>query len=662
MFLSICSFQGLYVSATVTNLGLDAGDAKVSEDGIVAFRVRESEQGNGDLNGDGDSGDDVLHLHDPATDATLNLGLVSSRFYSINVEVIVFDVDETAQGNSDLNGDGDSNDQVLHVHDLSTGTTTNLGLAGSLVKVDLDRIAFVVLEDQQGSTDLNGDSDTTDEVLHLYDSSADTTVNLGLATPTGIVEPVAWIEDDFVAFAVFEDRQGGADLNGDGDGTDRIMYTYDFGSDTITNTGLALTQANTCCSYEVGRGLVFFDVLEDGQSADFNGDGDTLDEVAHILEFATGDITNIGIAIDYKLWWSGRWFKMQASEESNGNTDFNNDGDATDMVTHVYDLDTGSLINTGLAARGGSSADVLHLIVDEQNQGNTDLNGDGDADDWVLHLVELPSLSMTNLGLCWSPIIGGSSVEDNIYAVAANENDCGNTDLNGDGDSSDGVAHVVDLTTGSVVNLGLAVSMLSVLDDVVTLFVSEASQDNTDLNGDGDTSDNILQVYNPDTDTTTSTGLVSYFAIPQYGVVVLGAQEADGNADLNGDGDSLDRVLHTYDVSTGTTTNSGLAFDRLSTNYLGIVAFGVYESDHGSTDLNGDGDSLDYVIHILELEKPGETPGGTENPPPGQGGTPPGQGGTPPGLPDPPPGQGGDNPGQDGCAPDCAPGQKKKNG
>ena len=45
--------------------------------------------------------------------------------------------DESQQGNHDLNADGDSSDRVIHVHDLETGETKNLELATLLVAIRL---------------------------------------------------------------------------------------------------------------------------------------------------------------------------------------------------------------------------------------------------------------------------------------------------------------------------------------------------------------------------------------------------------------------------------------------------------------------------------------------------------------------------------------------
>src|SRR5262245_34958906 len=90
---------------------------------------------------------------------------------------IPFAVSEPDQG-ADLNGDGDKEDFVLHVRRAADGAVINLGLAvqdvaGSggrlgISSVSGDLVAFAVGEQAQGGTDLNGDGDTNDFVLHVY--------------------------------------------------------------------------------------------------------------------------------------------------------------------------------------------------------------------------------------------------------------------------------------------------------------------------------------------------------------------------------------------------------------------------------------------------------------------------------------------------------------
>ena len=87
---------------------------------LVVFGAFESRQGNTDMNGDGDALDRVLHIHDTVTATTVNLGQATDGFVNPpDGNLLSFLVKETAQDNTDLNGDGDVGDMVLHVADLS---------------------------------------------------------------------------------------------------------------------------------------------------------------------------------------------------------------------------------------------------------------------------------------------------------------------------------------------------------------------------------------------------------------------------------------------------------------------------------------------------------------------------------------------------------------
>src|SRR3972149_3166439 len=154
---------------TATNVGLDASLGFQLDGNLVAFGVFESNQGNTDLNGDGDTNDTVLHVFDKARGTTTNVGLDAGGF-QLDGKLVAFGVSESNQGNTDLNGDGDTNDTVLHVFDKGRGTTTNVGLDTSFgFQLDGNLVAFGVTESNQGNTDLNGDGDTNDTVLHVFD-------------------------------------------------------------------------------------------------------------------------------------------------------------------------------------------------------------------------------------------------------------------------------------------------------------------------------------------------------------------------------------------------------------------------------------------------------------------------------------------------------------
>ena len=87
-------------------------------------------------------------------------------------------------------------------------------------------------EGAQGETDLNGDGDTFDDVLFVYDAAKNRVIETGLAAVHGIgrdvssflfVVPPA-VLGDTVVFLVHEPAQGLTDLNGDGDTFDAVFF------------------------------------------------------------------------------------------------------------------------------------------------------------------------------------------------------------------------------------------------------------------------------------------------------------------------------------------------------------------------------------------------------------------------------------------------------
>src|SRR5205814_395539 len=81
------------------------------------------------------------------------------------------------EGTTDFNGDGDTGDSVVQVYPVTapSGTAwTNVGQAADTVDVAGSVVAFITPEAAQGHQDLNGDGDTTDRVLQVYDADAGT--------------------------------------------------------------------------------------------------------------------------------------------------------------------------------------------------------------------------------------------------------------------------------------------------------------------------------------------------------------------------------------------------------------------------------------------------------------------------------------------------------
>ena len=159
---------------------------------VIAFLVGEPAQGATDLNGDGDAIDDVLFLYDATTRRTLNTGLAVGHGVGRDVSSFTFPVmpvvsgdgiavlvGEAEQGGTDLNLDGDIEDDVLYTIDPKSGESLNLELAVAVVsgpfgarnpiplQVQGRQVTFVAGEIEQGGFDLNGDGDRDDQVAYL---------------------------------------------------------------------------------------------------------------------------------------------------------------------------------------------------------------------------------------------------------------------------------------------------------------------------------------------------------------------------------------------------------------------------------------------------------------------------------------------------------------
>jgi len=124
LLLLLLSPQTTLAQAVVTNVGIDASQGFVLENGFVAFRVWESLSGT-DLNGDTDTVDFVLHIYDTTSGALVNTGVEASGQIHVTGDYVAWQVFEFAQGFEDLNGDGDTNDLVLHYVHMPSGAVTS---------------------------------------------------------------------------------------------------------------------------------------------------------------------------------------------------------------------------------------------------------------------------------------------------------------------------------------------------------------------------------------------------------------------------------------------------------------------------------------------------------------------------------------------------------
>ena len=237
---------------------------------------------------------------------------------------VVFRVSEDRQGETDLNGDGDTSDFVPHLFNVRTGVITNVGLAAILGSLDRNWATLVVREENQAATDLNGDGDTDDRVLHLFNAKTGAVTNLGFDISR------VFIDNKWIVFEVREANQAATDLNGDDDAFDRVLHLLNLKTGVIANVGLDVS------SIRQDKKRVAFCVREANQgAADLNGDGDAADCVLHVFNKATGVITNVGLDVIGGIRIDNKWIAFEVREANQAATDLNGDGDATDRVIHV---------------------------------------------------------------------------------------------------------------------------------------------------------------------------------------------------------------------------------------------------------------------------------------------------------------------------------------
>lgn len=576
LFFAMASSQ---VGAQATNLGL-SGTVCGVRDELFALLASESADGV-DYNLDGDTFDNVLHLYDARTGELLNLGFARSGNLSDdlwNEELLALTVSELNQGSQDLNGDGDAEDELLYLYDVaarrSIGFVGSAALSTELVQGRY--VAYLRDEDADDGADWNGDGDTTDEVAFLYDAVAATSRNTGLATIDSLLAPsndqTSFLANVLVV-TVDELAQGNTDLDGDGEVRDGILFVYDLQTGAIENTGepsLLVSRAGPIAAVS----------QNERPGDDMNGDGDRLDRVAKIYDPLQGTLTNTRTAAstvdsDPRAHGAYIWSVSEADQSA----DLNGDGDKglLEEIAFVYDRSTGQTTNLGVTSEATHLAYPWAFVLSRETWEGVSLNGDKDQRDSVLHVTDLRTTETTNTGLA-SSSFDFHLFGQGMFAIRVGEFDQGDTDLNGDGDMDDFVLHIFDGTSGSIENTGRTMAGSSFLPAVrwsggrFVYVVSEASELGTDLNSDGDTGDDVASLYDPCTGEFTSLSFAVLNASRRFAftedTVLLAALEAGQGADLNGDGDLLDEVFHVVDVAPATS-----GFARIGAGTPGTSGF-----------------------------------------------------------------------------------------
>ena len=601
--------------ASLENLGGERIDGYGPQHGhFLVYGVSESFVGR-DLNGDGDEADSIVHLRNLRTDTTICTGFAAMYPGALEgyLDWVPLQVSEFYQG-EDLNGDGDRDDTVLHLHQISTGATRNLrvraGFGLPFSSSDPNLLGWVPLFVSSGPS-------SRESSLHLHNlSTGETTDTRACGNP--------WIR-----------TRNGFAFNRGG-----IVGVFDLDRREAHSTTLPAGRLASDGEW------ILSGVAEEALGVDLNGDGDKSDrDVLHAHHIVSGETRNLGLS-SREIYWFGDSIVFNVKP---GHVPFS----PSDQVAYRYDLFAGALEELGggrvkyevedhliLQRDDGSIEDSLveiyHassrevtarfadavvlpaytgfdpwlvLLVSEK-YAQADWNGDGDVDDNVLLAHDVSRHETKTLGAYvandyetfWSE---GSRL---IYPVdEAGEG----RDLDGDGDvglddGGRGVVFVHDFITGETSNLR-TLDPLSQYPRLssgtrIAIGVREGDRD-ADLNGDGDREDTVVHIF----DTTTKKAMnlcIAGSPVFHENIVVVEAVERAEGRDLNGDEDVEDhRVIHVHDTQTGITQNLGVSCAPLCSGGRSLgdrVIFPVDESAQRQ-DLNGDGDIEDAVIHLLTL-------------------------------------------------------------
>lgn len=332
----------------------------------------------------------------------------------------------------------------------------------------------------------------------------------------------------------------------------------------------------------------------------------------------------------------GYQFAYLANESTSGATDMNSDGDTLDDVAVLVDARTRVETSTGIAARSVALlGDELYLAVVESADG-FDWNGDAAQDDVVLLHWEGLSRSATAVATLQSSgkdmLVAGAR----LWFVAS---------AGTQGIVADGLHRLDELApTPVVVALGgpLAAAdepdLLGTQAGCVFLGLDEAAE-GADLNGDGDQTDaSVLALVDAGeaTPLVRSTGLaMPGDSSPVTARAVSGAiaevaflvDEAAQNANFNNsdapglgsawqedqctadrDTDTLDAVAHylrwTQWIAGEPARNTGLPGSDAVVLVDGYIAVDCDETAHGGCDLNQDLDASDTIARWTQIVAP----------------------------------------------------------
>ncbi len=446
-----------------------------------------------------------------------------------------------------------------------------------------DFASVFVVSEGDADTDLNGDGDTydlvatfrgrSDGVLHpLGAPEGCATTGAALGRAVSMIQhppfslPAFEAFDDYLAVLESEADQNQCDRNSDGDTFDSILSVFRLGAGEAITEGLLPVRAvdpSPLVNQQplaASAGRLFFRSSEVEGQFDYDGNGQVTDSILEVMELPSGSITTLCAATQVAA-SNGRsaFLRPESLHPSTGCAagSLNGDGDTSDSVVQLWG-GSGAPSNTGLAATAVSiSNEWAAAVVSETAQAATDLNGDGDTADGVVFVHRLgdPSTAWESLGTSADTV----HLAGDVLIMLTPETQQGGQDLNGDGDATDRVLQIYDLGSSQLINVGQSAEEF-VAGGRSVGFRTRESEQSADLNGDADTADDIFQLFDYETRTLINTkqtvlpcDLEACDPTLPYRVLdntarFLTSEPIDGQ-DLNGDGDSDDVVLRVFNIA-----------------------------------------------------------------------------------------------------------------
>jgi hypothetical protein len=435
-----------------------------------------------------------------------------------------------------------------------------------------------------GNADLNGDGDSTDGggedatgygsndiYISSFDSNGNSNWYKRLGS-TGNDDVMGFVIDSSNNIYVFGWFTGNADLNGDGDSTDgdaedatgygttsTAITSFDSDGNYRWSKRFGSTGIDSAISLHLSSSEILVLLGSYADDADLNGDGDNTDGGA---ETATG----LGAPSDvaYNV--------------------FNTSG--------VYQNSNRIGAVTSMTGKGITTDSANNIIITANANGNADLTGDGDTNDGNGEDAtgygsndSVVSVFNSSGTYQWSKRLGNTAADGIGYPAVMGDGSVvlqvyanGNADLTGDGDTNDGNGEDATGYSGN--------------DAFISVFSSSGTYQWSKRLG-GANSDIFNDIFTDDNDNVLIQGTVN------------------GDADLNGDGDSLDGngesagSLLEDDVFVSSFSSSGVYIwsKRLGGNdWDTLYGSSIIDSSGNSyitgvtptdADLNGDGDTND---------------------------------------------------------------------